>query len=45
MPKSSDYLKILIDEEVTDFVLKNFGKYFEYTREYLYSKLSKEKDL
>ena len=43
--KSDDYLKILTDEEVKDFVIKNFGKYFKSSKEILYSKLSKEQNL
>ena len=42
MPKIGDYLKILTDKEVKDFVLINFGKYFKYTREKFYSKISKK---
>ena len=40
-----DYLKILTDGEVKDFVLINFGEYFKSTGEKLYSKLSEEKNL
>ena len=32
-PKIDDYLKILTDEEVKDFVAINFSEYFKYTRE------------
>ena len=39
----TDYIKIVTDEEVKDFVLIDFGKCFESTRE-LYSKLSKDKN-
>ena len=35
----ADYLKILIDEKVKDFVAKSFGECFESTREELYSEL------
>ena len=31
-PKIDDYLKILTDEEVKDFVAKNFSEYFKSTR-------------
>ena len=43
--KIADYLKILTDEEVKDFVLINFGECFKSMREKLYSKLSEEKNL
>ena len=33
VPKIDDYLKILTDEEVKDFVAINFSKYFKSTRE------------
>ena len=42
IPKIDDYLKILTDEEVKDFVAINFSKYFNTTREKLYSKLFEE---
>ena len=45
MSNIADYLKILIDEEVKEFVVINFGECFETTRELLYSKLGKEKVL
>ena len=45
VPKIVDYLKILTDEEIKDFVVINFGKYYKFTREKLYSKLSEEKNL
>ena len=44
-PKIGDYLKILTDEEVKDFVAINFSEYFKSTREKLYSKLNEEQDL
>ena len=37
--KIADYLKILTDEEVKDFVVINFGDCFKCIREKLYSKL------
>ena len=40
-----DYLKILTDDEVKDFVATNFSEYFKSTREKLYSKLSEEQNL
>ena len=33
IPKISDYLEILTDEEVKDFVVKNFSEYFKSLRE------------
>ena len=33
IPKVDDYLKILSDEEVKDFVAINFGEYFKSIRE------------
>ena len=38
IPKIGDYLKILTDDEVKDFVDINFSGYFKSTREKLYSK-------
>ena len=43
--KIDDYLKILTDKEVKDFVAINFRKYFKSTTEKLYSRLSEEKTL
>ena len=40
-----DYLKILTDDEVKDFVAINFSEYFKPTSEKLYSKLSEEQNL
>ena len=45
IPKIDDYLKILTDNEVTDFVVKNFGEYFKSTNEKLCSKLIEEQIL
>ena len=42
IPEIDDYLKILTDDEVQDFVAINFSEYFKSTRERLYSKLNKE---
>ena len=39
IPKIGGFLKILNDDEVKDFPVKNFGKYLKPTREKLYSKL------
>ena len=33
IPKIDDYLKILTDEEVEDFITVNFSKYFKYIRD------------
>ena len=44
-PKTSDYLKILADDKVRDFVVKNLGKYFKSTKKGLYSKLRGEQNL
>ena len=33
IPKIDDYLKILTDEELKDFVGINFSEYFKYIRE------------
>ena len=43
--KIYDYLKILTDDEVKDFVALNFGEYFNSTRDKLYSKLIEEQNL
>ena len=32
IPKIDDYLKILSDEEVKDFIAIKFSEYFKYTR-------------
>ena len=45
IPKINDYVKILTAEEVKDFVVKNFSKYFKSTKEKLYSKLNEEQNL
>ena len=45
IPKIGDYLKILNDDEVKDFVAINFSEYFKSTRKKLYSKLNKEQNL
>ena len=44
IPKIADYLKILTDEEVKDFVLINFGKFFKCTREKLHFEPSEKKN-
>ena len=43
--KIGDYLKILTDDEVKDFVVINFEGFFKPSREKLYSNLSEKKDL
>ena len=43
--KTGNYLKILADHEVRDFVVINFSEYFESIREKLYSKLNEEQNL
>ena len=43
IPKIDDYLKILTDDEVKDFVVINFGEYFKSMKEDLYPKLYEEK--
>ena len=43
--KIDDYLHILADDEVKNFVAITFSKYFKSTREKLYSKLNEEQKL
>ena len=45
IPTIDDYLKILTDDEIKDFVVINSGEYFKSTREKLYSKLSRKQNL
>ena len=45
IPKIDDYLKILVNEEVKDFVAINFSEYFKSTREKLHFKLSEKQNL
>ena len=45
IPKIDDYLKILTDDQVKHFVVINFGEYFKYTKEKVYSKLNEEQNL
>ena len=42
---SKDYLNILTDGEVNNFVFINFGKYFKSTKGKFYCKLNKKPDL
>ena len=45
IPKIDDYLKVLTDDELKDFVVINFDEYFKSSQEKLYSKLSGEEIL
>ena len=45
IPKISHYLKILADDKMKDFVVKNFGNYFKSTKEKVFSKLREEQNL
>ena len=45
IPKIDEYLKILTEEEVKDFVAINFSEYFKSTKEKLYSHLNKKQNL
>ena len=45
VPKTVDYLKILTDDEVKDFLVINFGEYFKSTKRELYSKLNKKQNI
>ena len=45
VPKTVDYLKILTDHEVKDFLVINFGEYFKFTKRELYSKLNKKQNI
>ena len=45
IPNIGDYLKILTDYEVKDFVVITFSEYFKSTREKLYSKLIEDQNL
>ena len=45
IPKIHDYLEILTDEEVKDFVAINFSEYFKSTKEKLYFRLNKKRNL
>ena len=44
IPKVDDFLKILTDDEVKDFVAINFREYFKSAREKLYTKLNEEQN-
>ena len=43
--KIGDYINILTDGEMKDFLAINFGEYFKFTREKFYSKLNDEQNL
>ena len=45
IPKVDDYLKILTDDEVKDFVAINFSEFFKSAREKLYFKLNEKQNL
>ena len=45
IPKTDNYLQILTDDEVKNFVAVNFGEYFKSMRKKLYSKLNEEQNL
>ena len=45
IPKIDDYLKILTDDEVKDFVVLHFREKFKSIKEKLYSKLSEGQNL
>ena len=40
IPKIGDYLTILTNDEVKDFLAINFSEYFKFSREKFYSKLN-----
>ena len=45
IPKIDDYLKILPEDKVKDFIAINFGQYFKSTKEKLCTKLNEEQNL
>ena len=45
IPKIYDYLKIFIDNEVKDVVVKNFDEYFKSTKEKCYYKLCEKQKI
>ena len=45
IPKTDVYWKTLVDNEVKDFSVVNFGEYFKSTRAKLYSKLFEEQNI
>ena len=36
IPKTDDYLRILTDDDVKEFVVKYFGEYFKSTRKFVF---------
>ena len=44
IPKIGGYLKIMTDNEVEDFVVINFDKYFKSVRDKLYSQLREKQN-
>ena len=45
IPKIGGYLKVMTDNEVEDFVVINFNKYFKSVRDKLYSQLREKQNL
>ena len=45
IPKTDDYLKILTDQQVKDFVAIDFSEYLKSIKEKFYSKLNEEQNL
>ena len=45
IPKIDDYLKILPEDKVKDFIVINFGQYFKSTKQNLCTKLNEEQNL
>ena len=45
IPKIGGYLKVMTDNEVEDFVVINFDKYFKSVRDKLYSQLREKQNL
>ena len=45
IPKIGGYLKVMTDNEVEDFVVINFNKYFKSVRDKLYSRLREKQNL
>ena len=44
IPKIGGYLKVMTDNEVEDFVVINFNKYFKSVRDKLYSQLREKQN-
>ena len=45
IPKIGGYLKVMTDNEVEDFVVINFNKYYKSVRDKLYSQLREKQNL